>query len=183
MDHTGPEVGALSGRVFLRARAPGARWSACVSCPDKGVETPLKPERIVARSSGRSLVFLDARDVWAFEASESLAFVHAPRGRFEIEVSLADLELALGRAFLRVHRQWLVALSKVRELQPAGREFHLLVGERGGEPEKRLSVPVARERLSAIRQELLDGAIGLRTRGNAAELNPPDLKIVDQRPR
>jgi DNA-binding LytR/AlgR family response regulator len=133
------------------------------------------PARIVARSSGRSLVFLDPLEVWAFEASDSLAFVHAPRGRFDIEVSLTDLELALGRAFLRVHRQWLVALSKVRELRPVGREVHLLVGERGEAPEKALSVPVARERLPAIRRELLEGAIGLRARGNGLEAEPPKI--------
>src|ERR1700737_5107429 len=45
-------------------------------------------QRVVARRK-KNLVFLDPEKIWAFEAAERLTFVHAPEGRFAIDLSLA----------------------------------------------------------------------------------------------
>src|SRR5256886_11929989 len=74
------------------------------------------PRRVVARRK-KSLVFLDPDTIWAFEAADRLTFVHAPEGRFDIDLSLAAIEASFGRALLRVHRNSLVNLAYVKELE------------------------------------------------------------------
>jgi DNA-binding LytR/AlgR family response regulator len=118
------------------------------------------PARIVARRK-RALVFLRADEVWAFEAAERLAYVHTPRGRFDVDLSLASIELSFGRTFLRVHRNWLVNADHVLELEGTGAETELKVGAPDASG---LRVPVARERATSVREALLANATGLRTR-------------------
>ena len=69
--------------------------------------------RIVARR-GSGLVFLDRDEVWAFEASERLTFVHTPHGTFDLELSLSAIEASFGDVLKRVHRSWLVHSAQVR---------------------------------------------------------------------
>jgi DNA-binding LytR/AlgR family response regulator len=114
--------------------------------------------RVVARSR-RGLVLLDLDEVWAFEATGRLTFVHSARGRFDVDLSLAALEASLGGAVLRVHRQWLVRVDRVLTRdQEEGGETVVQVGEAG----RSVRVPVARDRRSAVRELLLAGATGLR---------------------
>src|SRR2546422_9700886 len=61
--------------------------------------------RVVARRN-KSLVFLDPKKIWAFEAADRLTFVHSREGRFAIDLSLAAIEASFGRALFRVHRNW-----------------------------------------------------------------------------
>ena len=116
------------------------------------------PERVVARSK-KGLVLFARDEVWAFEAADRLMFVHTARGRFDIDLSLAAIEASLGGAFLRVHRQWLVHIAHVRAIENEDGDTVVVVG---GEPPGELRVPVARDRRSAVRDLLLDGATGLR---------------------
>ena len=116
------------------------------------------PLRLVARRK-KALVFLRFDEVWAFEAAERLAYVHTPRGRFEVDLSLAAVEASMGHTLLRVHRNWLVNATHVRELEGSGAETELLVGD----PEP-LRVPVSRERAQAVREALLERTMGLRPR-------------------
>lgn len=58
----------------LRARRPAASTRA--------------PLRIVARR-GRSLVFLERDQVWAFEAADRMTSVHTPHGTFDLALSLS----------------------------------------------------------------------------------------------
>lgn len=120
-------------------------------------EPARRPPRIAARK-GKSIVFLETRDVWAFEAEGRLCFVHAAVGRLDIDLSLTSLEAVLGGAFLRVHRNWLVAVDEVRGIVRDGGETTLTVGH-ASTP---LSVPVARDRAAEVRERLLDSAVGLR---------------------
>jgi hypothetical protein len=83
--------------------------------------------RVVARRK-RSLVFLDPADIWAFEASDRLSFVHSRLGRFDIDLSLAAIEASFGRSLLRVHRNWLVNLAFVKELEREEGETTVFVG-------------------------------------------------------
>lgn len=119
------------------------------------------PERIVAYRK-RSLVFLHLREVWAFEATDRSTFVHSPQGKFDLDLSLASVESSLGRAFMRVHRSWLVNLAHVKELERADDDTKLFVGASVAEGGMGLHVPVARERAAIIRERLLMNATGLR---------------------
>jgi len=116
---------------------------------------PADPVRIVVRRK-RALVFLRLEEVWAFEAAERLAFVHSSRGKFDVDLSLSAVEASFGRSLLRVHRNWLVSADHVKELEGAGSETELLVGD--------LRVPVARERAQAVREALMQGTLGIRAR-------------------
>jgi len=134
---------------ILAQRAEGAR-----------APTTTAP-RIVARE-GRGLVFLGLEEILAFESQARLTFVHTTRGRFDLDLSLAAVEAALaGQLLLRVHRSWVVHLPMVVGLERGEGETMLSVG-RGT---KALAVPVARERVSEVRERLVESAIGLR-RGN-----------------
>lgn len=113
------------------------------------------PPRIVGRRK-RALVFVRLDEVWAFEAAERLAYVHAPQGRLDIDLSLSAIEASFGRTLLRVHRNWLVNAIHVRELEGSGADTELLIGE--------LRVPVARERAVAVRDALLGNTLGIRPR-------------------
>ena len=127
--------------------------------------TPAADVRIVARSSGKRLVFIMASEVWAFEARGRLVFVHAPQGCFDIDLPLTEVETILGPPFLRVHRNWLVALSKVRELWPGSGTMRLFAGVAmsAESPDRRgIEVPVARDRVKQVRRSLLGDALGLR---------------------
>ena len=118
--------------------------------------------RIVARRK-RALVFLRMEEVWAFEAAERLAYVHTARGRFDVDLSLSAVETSIGSTMLRVHRNWLVNVDHVRELEGHGCETELFVGP-PGDPIDGLRVPVARERAQSVREALLGNATGIRPR-------------------
>ncbi len=117
------------------------------------------PERIVARRK-KNLVFLDADEVWAFEASQRLTFVHTPHGTFDLDLSLSAIEASFGRRLTRVHRNWLVNPAFVKELERDGSETRLFVGAAVGQPG--VHVPVARERAHDLKDLLLANATGLR---------------------
>jgi two-component system response regulator LytT len=99
-------------------------------------------------------MFLSLDGVYAFEAAERLTQVHHADGCFAVDPSLAALEAGLAGRVLRVHRNWLVALAHVHQL------------ERGSEPVLRvgpgLRVPVSRDRAAIVRDALLGGTLGAR---------------------
>jgi two-component system response regulator LytT len=119
------------------------------------------PARIVARRK-RSLVFLELQEIWAFEAADRLTCVHTTHGTFDIDLSLAAVEGSFGRAFVRVHRNWLVNASHIKEFQRDGHETKLFVGAGVANAGRGVHVPVARERAAALREMLLTNATGLR---------------------
>jgi hypothetical protein len=110
------------------------------------------------------LLFLDPAEIWAFEAASRKTYVHCALGRFEIDQSLAELERMLGRGLLRVHRNWLVDRSHVRELRRLRAPMILFVGIYDGGEALGVEVPVSRERSHPVREALFTGAIGLRKR-------------------
>jgi DNA-binding LytR/AlgR family response regulator len=124
-------------------------------------ESSAGPSRIVARRK-RSLVFLEPLEIWAFEAADRLTFVHTLHGTFDIDLSLAAVEASFARAFVRVHRNWLVNAMHIKELERDGHETRLFVGDGVADAGKGVKVPVARERAAAVREMLLTNATGLR---------------------
>jgi DNA-binding LytR/AlgR family response regulator len=119
------------------------------------------PLRVVARRK-RNLVFLDSAEIWAFEASDRLSFVHSREGKFDIDLSLAAIESSFGRSLIRVHRNWLVNLAFARELERDASETTLFVGASIGDESQRIRVPVSRDRAQAVRNALLANATGVR---------------------
>jgi DNA-binding LytR/AlgR family response regulator len=122
---------------------------------------PHAVRRVVARRK-KSLVFLDPEKIWAFEASDRLTFVHSPDGRFDIDLSLAAIEASLGRTLFRVHRNWLVSLAYVKELERDIGGATVTVGTDLGPEGRSISVPVSQDRAKALRDALLENATGLR---------------------
>jgi two-component system response regulator LytT len=125
---------------------------------------PTMTDRIVARRK-RSLVFLEPDEIWAFEADERLTFVHTRHGRFDVDLSLAAIELSLGSSLTRVHRKWLVNAAHVRELMRGTNETLLFVGDGLAGEGPGVEVPVSRDRVASVRETLLRSAVGTRTRG------------------
>ena len=119
-----------------------------------------RSSRIVARRR-RSLVFLEPEEIWAFEASDRLTFVHTRYGRFDLDLSLAAIERAFGH-FARVHRSWLVNVAHVKELQRDDADTQLFVGSGLDRESPGIRVPVSRDRSLAVRGMLLSGATGVR---------------------
>jgi DNA-binding LytR/AlgR family response regulator len=119
------------------------------------------PLRLVARRD-RSLVFLKPEEVWAFEAADRMTRVHTVQGVFDLDLSLASIEASFGRTLARVHRNWLVNIGHVKELERDGTETRLFVGEAIAASGRGVRVPVARERVQHTRDMLLMNATGLR---------------------
>ena len=119
------------------------------------------PRRVVARRK-KNLVFLDPATIWAFEAADRLTFVHAPEGKFDIDLSLAAIEASFGRALFRVHRNWLVNLAYVKELERDIGGATVTVGPDLGPEGRNVHVPVSQDRAKALRDALLANATGLR---------------------
>ena len=117
--------------------------------------------RVVARRKHR-LVFLDPAEIWAFEASDRLSFVHSRQGKFDIDLSLAAIETSFGRSLMHVHRNWLVNLDFVRELERGDGETTVFVGASLDDESQGIRVPVSRDRAQPLRAALLANATGLR---------------------
>jgi len=125
---------------------------------------PPRPQgvrRVVARRK-KSLVFLDPEKIWAFEAADRLTFVHSAEGRFDIDLSLAAIEASFGRALFRVHRNWLVNLAYVKELERDIGGATVMVGSDLGPSGKNIRAPVSQDRAKALRDVLLENTTGLR---------------------
>jgi two-component system, LytTR family, response regulator LytT len=122
---------------------------------------PITPMRVVARCK-KGLVFLRQHDVWAFEASERLTFVHSTVGRFDIDLSLTALEATLGGGWLRVHRNWMVNVEHVGALERDELASALVVGGASATGGDALRVPIARDKVQSVREVLLSGATGIR---------------------
>ncbi len=119
------------------------------------VPLPEPPRRVAARD-GKNLVFVPVDDVSAFEAAEGLSYVYVGSARYEVDLSLAALGCSLGADFMRVHRNWLVPLGAVRTLERDGGESRLVLAN--GE----MRVPIARDRVTAVRDALMASSVGLR---------------------
>ncbi|MCY1041542.1 LytTR family DNA-binding domain-containing protein [Corallococcus sp. bb12-1] len=120
--------------------------------------TPIS--RIVARQQ-RSLVFIELDSVFAFEADDRLTYVHAVEGKFDFDLPLSSIEATFGETIVRVHRNWLVNLALVRQIERGDGETALLIGSRAANVPP-LRVPVARERAARVRELLLANAAGVR---------------------
>lgn len=107
-----------------RAAAYAARLRGVIAqLDDEGVTRPpvaVPPaaERIEVRDGDR-VRFLDADDVSWVEANGAQVRLHTREGSVEIRATLAHLAASLdARTFVRIHRSYLVNVTRVRELLP-----------------------------------------------------------------
>jgi DNA-binding LytR/AlgR family response regulator len=118
---------------------------------------------VVARRR-RDLVFLEAVDVWGFQAEEGLRFVHCAQGRYDVDLSLAEIQASvLGHLFRRVHRCWLVSLRHVKAFDQFSGNTWLRLGASPGE-QAGIRVPVSTCCTREVRKALLAGTVGVRRR-------------------
>jgi two-component system LytT family response regulator len=76
-----------------------------------------KLERILVRR-GSKLVVFGIEDVEVFESENKLVFVRTAMGRFLVNMSMKEIEERMDRdVFCRVHKQAILRLSLVREIQ------------------------------------------------------------------
>ncbi|MCU0647364.1 MAG: LytTR family DNA-binding domain-containing protein [Gemmatimonadaceae bacterium] len=108
---------------------------------------------LLARVGTRDVV-IPIRDIVAIEADGVYAAVHAGR-RYLIRQPMHRLEAQLGRAFLRVHRSWLVRRTAIAALRRPRGARAPLVELAGG-----LVVPIGRRRVAQIRGVLSGAAVG-----------------------
>lgn len=156
-----PEAFDLGVADYLVKPFTDERIATCVErLVQRRPAAPAPPAvtRVVARRE-RSLVFLAFDEVWACEAEERLTYVHAARGRLELDLTLSAIAASFGRGLVRVHRGWLVNLARVMELERGDGETTLIVGGSDGGS---VRVPVSRDRASEVRELLLAGATGVR---------------------
>lgn len=142
-------------KPFTNDRVLSCLRRVALSMPPRHAPVSEPPRRVVARD-GKNLVFVSVDDVCAFEAAEGLSYVYLAGARYEVDLSLSALASSLGPEFVRVHRNWLVPLGAVRTLERDSGESRLVLS--GGD----LRVPVARDRVTAVRDALLSSAVGLR---------------------
>jgi two-component system LytT family response regulator len=73
-------------------------------------------ERILVRRSSK-LIVIPIDDVAVFESEDKLVFVRAAAGRFALNMSMKEIEERVDSdVFCRVHKQAIVRLSEVREI-------------------------------------------------------------------
>jgi len=118
--------------------------------------------RVWLCANKKNLVFLALDEVWAIEAANRLSFVHTPFGRFELDLSLNAIEATSSISLARVHRNWLVNLKHVRELERIDGGTVLYVGPGVGGSGQGIRAPISRERAQQIRENLLATATGIR---------------------
>ena len=87
--------------------------------------------RIAVRTQGR-VVFLPVSDIEWLEAADNYVRLHTGTGSYLVRETTASLEMRLDPGqFLRIHRSWIVNLSRIREVQPWFHGEHVLVLQGG----------------------------------------------------
>ena len=111
-----------------------------------------KPLERLAVERARRTYVIDLDDALCFRTDGGLVYVQTRGGeRYGCNSTLRDLEDQLdGRKFFRCHREYIVNLTRVREIipQPAG-TYRLILDD-----EARSEVPVARNRVRGLRERL-----------------------------
>ena len=110
----------------------------------------MKLERIPVEKAGKKLL-LPVDDIFHIMAKDDYSYLHTDGERYLSTMSLSTLESKLEpQGFYRVHRRFLVNLSKVSEVVPMyGGTLLLTLKDRN-----RTQVPVSRRRVPALKKVL-----------------------------
>ena len=117
------EASAWRARLLaLLGTGSGAVEAAPRAEPAAPTPTPLRPERIPVRDSGRILL-LDPGDIDWIEAEGDYVRVHCGARSYLIREGISSIEARVaGTALVRIHRSTIVNVGRVQELRP--RENH-----------------------------------------------------------
>jgi DNA-binding LytR/AlgR family response regulator len=85
--------------------------------PPAAAPGPAAPLRIPVRRASK-IVLLDPGEILWFEAEETIVFARTEEARLLVERPLNDLEELLKPGFFRIHRSYLVNVSRIAEIQP-----------------------------------------------------------------
>lgn len=123
----------------------------------RGVPPPVVPEPVLVLSERGRVLRLPVREALVLKAEQKYVTLRTAQQTFVLDDSLSDLERRLGPGFVRVHRNALVAVAAIRELQP-----HALGDEGDGwavcvAPLDEW-LAVSRRQLAAVRAALQAGA-------------------------
>lgn len=123
----------------------------------RGVQPPVAPEPVLVLSERGRVLRLPVREALVLKAEQKYVTLRTAQQTFVLDDSLSDLERRLGPGFVRVHRNALVAVAAIRELQP-----HAL-GDEGDGWAVRVApldewLAVSRRQLAAVRAALQAGA-------------------------
>ena len=109
--------------------------------------TAVTPTRIPAKR-GAKIRLLDPAEVAWFEAEGELVHARTVDGRALVEKSLADLEVQLASSFFRIHRSYLVNLSKVGAIVPEdGGTYRVMMKD-----DAHTALPLSRRQAQKLRE-------------------------------
>lgn len=107
-------------------------------------------DRLAVRRKG-GYVVVDIANVLYFEVKDELVWAVTATDRFALDLTLATLEKRLpDEDFFRSHRAYLVRLTSIRHIEPAGSGTYELVLDHPEAPR----VPLARERARQLRERI-----------------------------
>ena len=105
------------------------------------------PQRIPAKR-GTKILLLDPVEVHWFESEGELVHARTAEGRALVERPLGELEEQLAGSFFRIHRSYLVNLSKVRAIVPEdGGTYRVVMKDDASTP-----LPLSRRQAQKLRE-------------------------------
>lgn len=108
---------------------------------------PRPLRRIPLDGDGRTILVSPSEILYASSGTTDTLVV-TPQGEYTTTLSLQEMEVRLGPSFLRVHRQYIANLEKVREFIPyPGATAALTLGNK-------TTVPVARTQVKRVKEML-----------------------------
>jgi len=133
-------------RTRLAAPAPAGQSEGAVRALVSDAQARQRPlERILIRDGARVQVIPVARIEYV-EAQDDYVAFHADGRRWLKNGRMTDLESQLDpRAFLRVHRSYIVNLEAIARIEPAGKDGHCAVLKSGAR------VPISRSGYPKVR--------------------------------
>ncbi|HJQ98890.1 MAG TPA: LytTR family DNA-binding domain-containing protein [Candidatus Polarisedimenticolaceae bacterium] len=112
-----------------------------------GPSEPTTPSRIPAKR-GAKILLLDPAEVIWFESEGELVHARTAEGRALVERSLGDLEEQLSASFFRIHRSYLVNLSKIGVIVPEEAGTYRVVMR----DEAKTALPLSRRQAQKLRE-------------------------------
>src|SRR5664279_4479643 len=113
-------------------------------------QAPARVERIPVEKAGKKLL-VNVVDILYVMAKDDYSYLYTAADRYLSTISLAQLEIKLEPAgFFRIHRRYLVNLSRVKEVVPMyGGTLLLTLSDDAG-----TQIPVSRRRVPALKKAL-----------------------------
>ncbi|MDZ4064439.1 MAG: LytTR family DNA-binding domain-containing protein [Coriobacteriia bacterium] len=140
----------VSATDYLVKPVEASRLSQAIERIEPTRHQQARVERIPVEKAGKKLL-LQVEEIYYIMAKDDYSYLHTDGERYLSTISLANLENKLESAgFFRVHRRYLVNLSRVKEVVPMyGGTLLLTLGDTDG-----TQVPVSRRRVPTLKRVL-----------------------------